>query len=154
MSWSRLSNELESAKQQAMLSQAQLDEIERAMSCLGQGMCKGPGCQEPFSEGLAEKSGSGTGRPGRGFGPRNSDTEGQTSNKPTRVENQSKEGPAIASWYFKGTQVKGTATKNLTEVIQAGRDSAAEAINENQIPKKYEEPVKKYFGQLEESGGK
>ena len=59
----------------------------------------------------------------------------------------------IASWYFKGSQVKGDAQRGFSEVVQAARDSAAEAISENQIPYKYEEAVKKYFGQLEQSSG-
>jgi hypothetical protein len=144
-------DELDAIRQQIMLSQATLDEIERAIGCLGQGMCQGLGCQGPFREGLAERYGPGTGGPGRGYGPRASDEDGQTSTKKTRIQNKTGEGPVVASWYFKGTQVKGQAKRDFSEVIQAGRDSAAEAISENQIPRRYEESVKKYFGQLEES---
>jgi len=145
---------LDTLRQQIMLTQATLDEIERAIACLGQGMCQGIGCQGPFRKGLAQKFGSGTGGPGHGYGPRASDENGETSTKKTRAENKSGQGPVIASWYFKGTQVKGEAKRDFSEVIQAGRDSAAEAISENQIPRKYEESVKKYFGQLEESSSK
>jgi hypothetical protein len=144
-------DELEAMRQQIMLTQATLDEIERAIGRLGQGMCQGPGCQGPFREGLAERFGSGTGGPGRGYGPRASDEDGQTTTKKTRIQNKTGEGPVVASWYIKGTQVKGQAKRDFSEVIQAGRDSAAEAISENQIPRRYEESVKKYFGQLEES---
>jgi len=144
---------LEAMKQQLLLSQATLAEINRAIACLGQGMCKGLGGQGPFMEGLSEKFGAGTGGPGRGYGPRSTDQDGETSTKKTRVEGKSEQGPVIASWYFKGTQIKGEARRDFSEVIQAGRDSAAEAISENQIPRKYEEAVKKYFSQLEESGG-
>lgn len=144
---------LEAMKQQLMLSQASLAEINRAIACLGQGMCEGLGGQGPFMEGLSEGSGPGTGGPGRGYGPRSIDPDGETSTKKTRVEGKSEQGPVIASWYFKGTQIKGEARREFSEVIQAGRDSAAEAISENQIPRKYEEAVKKYFSQLEESGG-
>lgn len=147
-------DELEAISQQIMLTQATLDEIERAISCLGQGMCQGLGGQGPFREGLAERYGPGTGGPGRGYGPRGSDEDGQTSAKKTRVKNKTGQGPVVASWYFKGTQVKGQAKRNFSEVIQAGRDSAAEAISENQIPRRYEESVKKYFGHLEESNNK
>jgi len=70
------------------------------------------------------------------------------------VESKGSQGPVIASWYFKGMQVKGEAKRAFAEVVQAGRDRAAEAISENQIPRKYEESVKKYFGRLEQSGGK
>jgi len=144
---------LEAMKQQLMLSQASLAEINRAIACLGQGMCEGLGGQGPFMEGLSERFGPGTGGPGRGYGPRSIDQDGETSTKKTRVKGKSEQGPVIASWYFKGTQIKGEARRDFSEVIQAGRDSAAEAISENQIPRKYEEAVKKYFSQLEESGG-
>jgi uncharacterized protein YwgA len=169
-------DELDAIRQQIKLSQATLDEIDRAIACLGQGMCQGPGRHGPFQKGLAQSYGSGTGGPGRGYGPRASDEDGQTSSKKTRVKNKTGEGPVVASWYFKGTQVKGQAKRDFSEVgpvvaswyfkgtqvkgqakrdfsevIQAGRDSAAEAISENQIPRRYEESVKKYFGQLEES---
>jgi len=147
-------DELEANRQQIMLTQATLDEIERAIGCLGQGMCQGPGRQVPFREGLAEGSGPGSGGPGRGYGPRASDENGQTSTKKTRIQSKTGEGPVVANWYFKGTQVKGQAKRDFSEVIQAGRDSAAEAISENQIPRRYEESIKKYFGQLEESSDK
>lgn len=147
-------DELDAIRQQIMLSQATLDEIERAIGRLGQGMCQGPGRQGPFQEGLSDRYGPGTGGPGRGYGPRASDEDGQTSSKKTRVKNKTGQGPVVASWYFKGTQVKGQAKRDFSEVIQAGRDSAAEAISENQIPRRYEESVKKYFGQLEETKNK
>lgn len=57
----------------------------------------------------------------------------------------------IASWYFKESQIKGQAKREYSEVIQAGRDSAAEAITENEIPRRYEDAIKKYFGQLEQT---
>ena len=145
-------DELESLRQQVLQMQASLAEISRAIACLGQGMCQGLGGQGPFMEGLAQGSGPGTGRPGKGFGPRATDSDGQTSNKKTRADNKPGQGPVIASWFFKDTQVKGEAKRSLADVIQAGRDSAAESISENRIPRKYEEAVKKYFGQLEKSG--
>jgi regulator of replication initiation timing len=141
---------LEAMHQQAMLLQVGLDEISRCIGCLGDGMCDRPGGQGPFREGWSNRMGSGSGGPGIGFGPRNSDTEGQTVTKTTRAKNESGEGPVIASWYFKDTQVKGEARRDFTEVVQAGRASAAEAISENEIPRKYEDAVKKYFGQLEQ----
>jgi hypothetical protein len=106
----------------------------------------------PFKEGFAQKYGAGTGGPGMGYGPVGIDESGQTSDKKTRVQNKGGEGPMVASWYFKGTQVKGEAKREFSQVVQAGRDSAAEAISENEIPRKYEDAVKSYFGQLEEAG--
>ena len=85
-------------------------------------------------------------------GPRAISEIGPTSTKNTKVMNKVGEGPVIASWYFKGTQVKGEARREFSEVVQAGRDAAAEAINENEIPRKYQEAVKNYFGRLNEAG--
>jgi hypothetical protein len=144
-------DELETLEQQLMLTQATLDEIDRAIACLGQGMCQGLGAHGPFSEGLSQRWGPGTGGPGRGYGPRDADDTGETSTKGTKVRNKPGQGPVIASWYFKGPQIKGEAKRDFTEVVQAARDSAAEAISENEIPRKYEEAVKKYFGRLEQS---
>lgn len=143
-------NALESMQQQAMLLRASLDRVAECLGGLGNGI--GEGRQGSWREGDPNRMSSGTGGPGRGFGPRDSDKEGQTANKTTRAKNASGEGPVIASWYFKDTQVKGEAKRDFTEVVQAGRANAAEAISENEIPRKYEDAVKKYFGQLEQRG--
>jgi len=145
---------LESLQQQVMLTQATLDRIENAIACLGEGMCDGIGGQGPFREGLANRAGPGTGGPGIGYGPRDSDDTGNTSTRKIRTENKPGEGPVIASWYFKGSQVKGESQRDFSEVVQGAREGAADAISENEIPRKYEESLKKYFGQLEQSGEK
>jgi hypothetical protein len=143
-------NEFDSLQQQLMLTQASLDEITRAIACLGQGM--GLGGQGTFMEGLSNRFGSGTGGPGKGYGPRGI-AEEDTSTQRTRLKNKPGQGPAIASWYFQESQIKGEARREFTEVVQAARDGAAAAINENEIPRKYEEAIKTYFGRLEQSGG-
>jgi transcriptional regulator NrdR family protein len=141
---------LESMYQQTKLLQAGLAAIADGIGGLGE--CDGIGGQAPWREGWSDGFSSGSGGPGRGFGPRDSDTDGQTGTKSTRTKNAPGEGPVIASWYFKDTQVKGEARRDFTEVVQAGRANAAEAISENQIPRKYEDAVKKYFGELEQRG--
>ena len=132
--------------------QASLNEISRCMGSLGEGMCEGLGGMGEFREGYRDAYGAGTGGPGMGYGPRGIDETGQTSSKKTKAKTRTGQGPVVASWYFKGAQVKGEARREFSEVVQAGRDSAAEAINENEIPRKYEGAVKSYFGQLEEAG--
>ncbi len=145
---------LESLEQQMLQLQAGLNELSRCMGGLGEGMCDGIGGQSPFREGRANRYGSGSGGPGQGYGPRDSDEDGQFGTKTTRVTGKSDQGPVIASWYFKDTQVKGEARRDFSEVVEAGRARAADAISENQIPRKYEEAVKKYFGQLEQQAPK
>jgi len=146
-------DELAATQEQLRQMQASLNEISRCMGGLGQGMCEGLGQMGPFKTGLSDKYGSGTGGPGKGEGPRGIDETGATSTKKTNVKNKPGEGEMVASWYIKGTQVKGEAKLEFQEVVQAARDSAAEAISENEIPRKYEDAVKDYFGRLEEAGG-
>ena len=144
-------DEFDALKQQLMLTQASLDEISRAIACLGDGMGQGIGGQGSFMEGPSDRSG-GSGGPGVGYGPRG--TEGDdTSTQRTRLKNKPGQGLVIASWYFQESQIKGEAKRDFTEVVQAARDGAAAAISENEIPRKYEEAIKKYFGRLEQSGG-
>ena len=130
-------------------TQATLDEIDRAIGRLGEGtcsMCNGMGCSMCGT-------GPGPGGEGNGFGPRPFDDSGKTGTKRVRTANKPGQGPVIASWYFKESQIKGEATRDFTEVVQAARDGAAEAISENEIPRRYEDAIKSYFGRLEQSGG-
>ncbi len=145
---------LESLEQQLIQLQAGLNELSNCMACLGEGMYDGLGGQSPWREGHANRYGSGSGGPGQGYGPRDSDDQGQFGTKTTRVTGKSDQGPVIAGWYFKDTQVKGEARRDFVEVVEAGQARAADAISENQIPRKYEEAVKKYFGQLEQQAPK
>jgi len=145
-------DEFDALNQQLMLTQASLDEISRAIACLGEGMGEGLGGMAPFMEGLSNRYGPGTGGPGKGYGPRGTAAD-DTSTQRTRLKNKPGQGPVIASWYFQESQIKGEAKRDFTEVVQAARDGAAEAISDNEIPRKYEEAIKKYFGRLEQSGG-
>ncbi len=147
-------NALDGIQQQMKLSEATLKQIYAAMSQLGEGMCQGQGGQSPWKEGESKGRGHGSGGPGQGQGGRDSETAGQTGTTSTRVQGPSGQGPAVASWFVKGSQVKGEAKREFGQAVSAGSSAAQEAISDNQIPRKYEEAVKKYFGQLEQIGGK
>jgi hypothetical protein len=82
------------------------------------------------------------------------DADDPTATKTTRAASKTGEGPVVAGWYFKDTQVKGESRRGFTDVVQAGRTGAAEAISENQIPRRHEQMIKQYFNQLEASGPK
>jgi len=140
-------NAIESLHQEAIMLRASLDEIGRCMGCLGEGMCSGMGKGWRIGSGGGQGEGIGT-SPGAYSKPMEIDSDTKT----TRSVGKSDDGPIIASWYFKDAQVKGEARRSFAEVVQAGRASAAEAISENQIPRRYEEAVKEYFSQLESSG--
>jgi len=137
-------NALDALQQETFMLQASLAEVSDALNKL----CHGAGLWD---------IGEGGGYDGEGIGLDTVDEHYVTSNalkadKMTKAPSQGEGGPAVASWYFKDTQVKGEAQRPVAEVIQAGRATAAEAMSENQIPRRYEEAVKAYFNQLEQSG--
>ena len=141
---------LESLQQQMNLTEASLNQIASAIASLGQGMMPGSGLGA-WQEGFDDQYGQGTGGPGRGMGERPADDSGEFGTKKDKVDTKNQKGPIIASWYFKDEQVEGQAERSLSDVIQAGRDNAAEAISENEIPRRYEEAIKSYFGNIEET---
>ena len=133
--------ELESFEEQMKLLGASLSEIENAIGCLGKGMCMGSAwsdCDQPSNTA------------GLGGGTKHHGDPVEANPKATKVQGKLGEGQAVASWYFKGEQIKGQSSKKLDQRIKAARDNAAQAISEQQIPRRYEESVKKYFGGLEE----
>ncbi len=140
-------NALDAMQQQVFHLQASLAEISGALDGLGRGM------------GERWEIGPGGGYGGKGIGLDTVDqhiitSDALTANKTAKAPSRPAGGPVVASWYFKDAQVKGEVQRAFTEVVQAGRASAAEAISENQIPRRYEDAVKTYFNQLEENGPK
>jgi len=142
-------DQFEALRQQLMMTEASLAEIAYAIGCLGEGMGQGLGHNGQFTfigSGGGHGDGIGT-RPGSSYTIEELEKSGTVK---TRAKSKVDQGPVIASWYFHDSQVKGEARRDFTEVIQAGRDTAAEAISENEIPRKYEDAIKKYFGGLEQ----
>jgi len=141
-------NSLDALQQQTFLLQASLAEVSNLLAGLGQGMGKSDRWD------IGEGGGYGD---GIGLSPADEHiitSDPLTANKMTKAPSRMDKGPVVASWYFKDAQVKGEAQRPFAEVVQAGRATAAEAISENQIPRRYEDAVKTYFNQLEESGPK
>ena len=144
-------SELDALQDEMKSIQAALDEINKASTCLGKGLGEGLGMKGLYRKGLNNRFGPGTGGPGKGLGRRDTADNGKTSYKQTRAKNKNELGPIVASWYFQGTQIKGQAHRQYSQVIQAARDSAAAAISEHQIPTRYEHALKNYFGQLDKT---
>ncbi|MEN6425443.1 MAG: hypothetical protein ABFE13_08775 [Phycisphaerales bacterium] len=139
---------LDAMQQQMIQLQVSLAEISGVLGGLGQRLGKSGHWE--VGEGEGEGYGDGIGlTPGRNHAIT---SDALTANKMEKAASQAEGGPVVASWYFRDAQVKGEAQRTFTEVVQAGRASAAEAISENQIPRRYEDAVKTYFNQLEENG--
>ena len=141
---------LEAIRQDLELADATLAQIDGAIAGLGEGLGE-LGAYGQFAEGFGDMAGPGTGGSGRGYGPRDADTLGAVKFKKTRTKSSGKQGPIVASWVFQGQQVKGEAKRELSEAVQAAKEDAADAVNQNRIPRKYQTSVKKYFGDLEEA---
>ncbi|MCX5643292.1 MAG: hypothetical protein NTZ17_01205 [Phycisphaerae bacterium] len=138
-------NSLDAMQQQALLLKASLAEVSNCTACLGQGM----GGQGEWKIGPGGGQGDGI---GLSTGDHAITSDPLTANKAAKAPSRTDDGPIVASWYFRDTQVKGEAQRTFAEVVQAGRASAAEALSANQIPRRYEEAVKAYFNQLEKNG--
>lgn len=137
---------LDALQQQAIMLRASLDEISRCAGALGKGMGQG-------HWGV----GKGGGEAGKGIGlspgSHSVTSDPLTAQKTTRSTTRSDgRDPVVATWYFQEAPIRGEAQQTFKEVVQAGRAEAAEAISENQIPRRYEGAVKAYFNDLEESG--
>jgi hypothetical protein len=136
--------------------------IEGAIAELGEGgdlagLCEGEGDGNGaglWAAGDGNKTGKGQGGGrARAWGARPTGEPEDVGQKKTGVKNKPSKGPIIASWLFKGPQAKGVSKRELSEVVQAAKDSAAEAIRDSKIPRKYEGPVKSYFGDFEKRAG-
>lgn len=141
-------DQLEGALQQAALMAATAGQIEDAIALLGAGQARGQGLNLGMITNLPNARGR-----GQAWGTRPTDEGGKTGLTKTRAKSKTLPGPVVASWYFRGPQVRGEARRELKKMVQAARDSAAEAVSENEIPRKYEETVKKYFDGLQGSAG-
>lgn len=138
-------NSLDALQQQALLLRASLAEVSNCLGSLGQGM----GGHGQWKIGPGGGQGDGI---GLSTGEHSITSDPLTANKTAKAPSRAQDGPIVASWYFRDTQVKGEAQRTFAEVVQAGRASAAEAVSENQIPRRYEDAVKAYFNQLEKNG--
>lgn len=118
-----------------------LEDVENALRLLG-GQGDGGG--------LALTPQPGGSKAGSGPGSKQASDPIDAKMLDTRVQGKPAQGPAVASWYFRGRQVRGKARQQLQQVVRAARDRAGDAISEQTIPRRYETPVKRYFGDFEE----
>jgi len=161
-------SDLEMAQQRLQQAQAAKEQADNAIAKLGQcggnngdgGSGNNPGQGgdgDGAGEGQGGQSGGGAGRgqqgsgmgEGLGSGERPTADPTNVSLNQTRVDNQeNSQAPIIGNWHIQGDQVKGEATQTVGEVIQAKREQAAQAVNDNDIPKKYDASIQKYYNEF------
>lgn len=88
---------------------------------------------------LRRGAGDGSGR----FGS-NVDTDTTKVKAPTKTN----PGPIIGSTLVEGEQVRGESHAQFTELVVAGEQAAAEAIESKTTPREYHDALKHYFGRL------
>lgn len=130
---------------------AQMLKQARAMANDLAGQCQGLG------KGLGQQAGSGRGGafggPGQGAGGEAPMTKTVTSTKETKADNQNPDANIIARTLFEGPLIKGESQAAFREVARSAAESYADEVNDDQIPQKYHDAVKRYFGQLKEKAG-
>jgi len=136
-----MSDQLSQLEQMQMLL-----EQARMASSMCQGTCQGLG-QGLGMQGLLQQIGQGMGE-GGGGGPR------QTAPSPTRTREvqahgQTGEGDIIARMLVDGPQTVGESRIVPSEIIAEVVEGFEEGIDEDQLPRKYHEAHKRYFGELE-----
>ena len=145
-------NGLDALAQQLALMDVLQSELDAAMAIVGAGLGITPGMGAglgSYQAGAGQGTG-GTGGPGQGSGPVDTAAE-PVKTQGMRVSGQGGAGPIIATWNTQEEQVRGEATRAAADVLQAAKDTAAEAVSENRIPSRYHEAVKAYFGSLGQS---
>ncbi|MGI9014569.1 MAG: hypothetical protein ACR2GY_10020 [Phycisphaerales bacterium] len=123
---------------QQMLKQAQ------AMANKLQGQCQGLG------QGLGMQ-GQGMGQnPGQGQGGEAPITQTPTRSRTEQAANQNNPADVIANTLFDGPLIKGESTATFKNAALSAAESYADNVEDDQLPRRYHEAVKKYFGDLED----
>lgn len=126
---------------QMFKTKAQL--AKQACQNAAQGMCKG---------GSKASRGNGqTGGVGLGNGGSNPAKETETTSVAQRSPVETLEGTIIARQLFEGGLLTtGESTSSIRETVLAQQRDAEQAIVDEEVPRRYHELLRHYFGQLEE----
>ncbi len=124
---------------QMFKTQAELAKL--ACQNAAQGMCSSPN----------DNSNPGTGGQGMGNGGSNPLKETETTTVAERSPVQTLEGTIIAKQLFEGGMLtSGESNAEVRETVLAQQRDAEQAIVDEEVPRRYHELLRYYFGQLEE----
>lgn len=161
-------SQVEMAKADMQSLEAAMSEASKQLSSMSEGMgqCDNPGAGEAQGgmggqPGMAQGTqGQGEGKPGgepgdgAGRGERGiSDGGGGVgeAEAPEKWEKRKSrsplgQGPMIGTMLVQGEQIKGESRAQMIEVTDKAAQQAAEALEENKVPRELREAVKRYFG--------
>jgi hypothetical protein len=158
---------------------ASLEALQQASMCIANGMAFGQGQQFGTGRGAGQRSGatsrSGVGtwtdensweypeysdkwdntgieRPdqdGRGVSDRG---DGQLADNlaPTKIKGQITPGGPMPSITMKGVSIKGTSKVEFEEIAAGAQSDAQSALNQDQVPRAYQNAVRNYFDDFKE----
>ncbi len=145
-------SQMEMAEEALKNMQSASDAVKQQLAQLGQSMCQGgngsklsqnPGQSNSWKNGPRKGPGRANGGSGRAV-------EAEFNLDKQKVKGPNQGGPIIGTQVLEGgEQVKGEAKQQFTEAVDAGSKAAAEAIENKQVPREYQDAVKNYFGRLE-----
>lgn len=148
-------NALESAMGQCQSQLASLGQCSNPGNGQGYGQDAKWGTTGQFGQGNSQGFGSGSGNAGQGMGQGPDAQAADFMLKKERAEvDTTNEGPVIASTMVQGTQIKGESTATFSSAVQSATTQAAEAIETKRVPRKHENAVQHYFGQLDQEAKK
>lgn len=153
-------SEMEMLSQEMGALQQAMDEAQSQLAGLCEGMGDGAGSEGDsmlageggigeWEEGESDMQGNGSGGSGKGMGPSVADSPAAFQVDKTKQASANKGGPIIASRLVFGDQVKGESVREFSDAVESGAQAAAEALENNVIPREMKNPVQHYFGALE-----
>ncbi len=135
------------------MMQQQLDSIDAARMALQQELQSLAQSMGQSSSSMAQNDSDLPGGDKAGFGSGvNERDPTQSPGDLNKVKTSTKftKGPVIGSTMVQGDQVVGESQREFAEAVQVGSESAAESIENQQVPRELHDAVKRYFGRLEE----
>ncbi|MDX9911503.1 MAG: hypothetical protein RBS39_06710 [Phycisphaerales bacterium] len=160
---SELSEQLSAAEMAQMelaSLEAAMSECNAQMTSLGQkmGSASWAQCNNP-GDSAAQAAGNSAGgrKAGVGGTPNlegNAGVDTDFGIEERKAGTQTRQGPIIATTVVEGMQVKGESRAAFAEAVETGASAAAEAVSTMQVPREYQDSVKRYFGRLEREAKK
>ena len=136
-------SQLEAMQQLMMQAQAAAGACRGQFGQLGQGL----NMQQALQQWLKSQGGA-FGQRGQGAGGRAPIMPTPSRTSPDKAPSKTVPGDIIARQFIEGPQFVGESKGQLRQVAAAIEEGYDEALGEDQLPRKYHEPHKHYFGEL------
>lgn len=141
----------------AAMSEAMRQLASMASQCqggsIGDGELAYKNTTSPWRAGDSNNNGGGRGGPGRSGGS-GAGEEKETGVNIAKAMSPAKlgQGPIVGSRLVQGDQIRGESYAEFQAAIETSAKAAAEAVENQQVPRELHDAVKGYFGRLEAKG--